>query len=299
MYDVIVIGGSYAGLSAALQLARARCSVFIVDSGQRRNRFAAHAHGFLTRDGEDPAAIAARARADVLAYPTVSWRDGSVVDARAAPDGFHVRVGSDELRAKRLILATGVTDTLPAVPGLRERWGKTAFHCPYCHGYELDRGRLGVLASGPLALHLAALVNEWATPGQLTLFLNGAFQPDAEQLAELTSRAVKVEPQPVVECSGDAPVIELRLADGSKQVLKGLFVMPETRVTSSFAEQLGCGLEVGPTGAFYKTDMTKETSVPGVFACGDAGLAFSAISIAVADGTMAGAAAHRSLVFRH
>src|SRR5258706_4570204 len=131
MFDVIVIGGSYAGLAAALQLGRARRRVLILDAGQRRNRFAPTSHGFLGQDGRSPDAIAAPGRADVLAYPTVALHETSVTEARAGPEGFVVRAGGEEHRSKRLILATGVVDELPPIPGLAEQWGKRAFHCPY------------------------------------------------------------------------------------------------------------------------------------------------------------------------
>ncbi len=298
MFDVIVIGGSYAGIAAALQLGRARRKVLVLDAGQRRNRFAPHSHGFLGQDGQAPEAIAAKGRAEVLAYPTVTWREVAATEARAIPGGFTVRAGGEELRARRLVLATGVVDDLPEVPGLAERWGKTAFHCPYCHGYELGLGRLGVLATGPLSLHSAALVSEWAAPGQLTLFLNGAFEPDAEQLADLASRGIAIERERVEAIQGEAPAIELVLRGGRTSRLDGLFVMSRTRIHSPFAESLGCQLEEGPVGSFYKTDAMKETTVPGVFACGDAGLAMGAVSFAVADGVRAGVGAHQSLVFR-
>src|SRR5437867_3455668 len=147
MYDVIIIGGSYAGLAAALQLVRARRHVLIVDAGQRRNRFAHHSHGFLGQDGQPPEAIAAKGRSEVFAYPTGTWREALATEARSISDGFVVRAGSDEHRGKRLILATGVVDELPAIPGLAERWGKQIFFCPYCDGYEFGMGRLGVLAT--------------------------------------------------------------------------------------------------------------------------------------------------------
>jgi thioredoxin reductase len=297
MYDVIIVGGSYAGLAAALQLGRARRRVLIVDAGQRRNRFAASSHGFLGQDGQSPAAIVAKGRSEVLAYPTVSWRDAAGSDVRATAQGFAVRVADDEFHGQRLILATGVVDELPAIPGLRERWGQSVFHCPYCHGYELEMGRVGVLATSPLAMHTAALVSQWGAPGETTLFLNGAFEPDAEQLADLRSRGIQLEREPVVGAEGAAPGIALRLRDGRARQLEGLFVLPRTQVNDHFAKQLGCELQVGPTGSFYKTEPFKETTVPGVFACGDVALAAGAVSLAVGDGVLAGIGAHRSLVF--
>src|SRR5207244_2943145 len=130
MYDVIIIGGSYAGLAAALQLARARRSVLVLDAGQRRNQFAAHSHGFLGQDGQSPATIQAKGKAEVLAYPTVTWREASATEASRSQGGFRVRAGGDDYMARRLILATGVSDQLPDIPGLKDLWGKRAFFCP-------------------------------------------------------------------------------------------------------------------------------------------------------------------------
>jgi thioredoxin reductase len=298
MHDVIIIGGSYAGLAAALQLARARRDVLILDAGARRNRFAARSHGFLGQDGQPGEAIAAKGRAEVLAYPTVTWRDGLATEVRRLSDGFAVHTASEELRSKRLILAAGVVDELPAVPGLTERWGKSVFFCPYCDGYELGRGRLGVLATGAPSLRLVVLVSEWAAKDQTTFFLNGTFEPDREELADLTSRGIKVERELVASVAGEAPAVEMRLRDGRASPLDGLFVMSRTHFNGSFAEQLGCEVEMGRMGPFYKTDETKETTVPGVFACGDIARALPGVAFAVADGVRAGAAAHQSLVFR-
>jgi thioredoxin reductase len=258
----------------------------------------------LSRDGASAAGLAEIGRSEVLAYPTVTWRDARVAAVSGTPDGengFVVRTQAEEFRAKRLILATGVVDDLPAIPGLSQRWGRSVFHCPYCHGYELNRGRLGMLATTPLSLHMALLISEWSAPGQATLFLNGVFEPDVEQQAELAARGVRVERERIEAFAGEAPAIEVRLRDGRVQALEGLFVMPSTRAANPFAEQLGCALEAGPMGLFYKADaMTRETSVPGVFACGDVALPAGSVALVVADGVRAGVGAHRSLVFtRH
>jgi thioredoxin reductase len=298
MLDVIIVGGSYAGLAAAIQLGRARRSVLIVDAGQRRNRRAHHAHGFLGQDGVPPGVIAEKGRAEALAYPTVSYREGSVSAARVVPGGFSVEVGGETLSSKRLILATGVVDELPKIPGLSERWGSSVFHCPYCHGYELNRGRIGIIATMPTAAHLAILASEWGARGQNVFFLNGAFEPEAEQLAELAAREIAVDRDTIVAIEGDLPEVAVRLQSGRTERFVGLFLASNTRLAQPFAAQLGCELEAGPVGDFYKTDMVKETTVPGVFACGDAGLAMGSVSFAVADGVRAGVGVHQSLVFR-
>ena len=295
-FDVIVIGGSYAGLSAAMQLARARRRVLVVDAGRRRNRFAHHSHGFLTQDGSEAAAIAAQGRAQLQAYPTVAWANETVVSAAA--DGDQFRVGFPDggtAVGRRLVLATGVNDTLPPVEGLGERWGRSVFHCPYCHGYELDEGDIGVLATGELSMHHALMLPDW---GRVTLFLNGAFVPDAAQAAALAARGVTVEAAPVARIEGEA---ELVLADGRRLPMAGLFVVPRTSLPSTgggatLADQLGCALEAGPMGDFVRTDAQQATSVPGVFCCGDMARAAGNVAFAVAGGAMAGVAAHRSLI---
>ena len=296
MNDVIIVGGSYAGLAAAMQLGRARRSVLVVDAGQRRNRFVSRAHGVLGFDGESPAVIATTGKQQVLAYSSVRWLDAAATGARSVPGGFAVNAGSEEHFAKRLILATGVVDDIPPIPGFRERWGKTIFHCPYCDGYELERGKLGVLGAGPVALHYAAIVAEWGEG--TTLFLNDGVTPSASERAELTSRGIDVEASSVIEGRDGASGIELVVREGRRYDIAGLFVLPHTQLPGGFAQQLGCELESGPTGLFYKTDpRTKETTVNGVYAAGDAGQALHSVTFAMADGARAGTSAHQSLVF--
>jgi thioredoxin reductase len=290
--DVVVVGGSYAGMSAALQLARARRGVTVVDAGTRRNRFAAAAHGFIAQDGVPPGEIAAQARRQLLRYPTVRWIEDSVQSIRKHEHGFEVRTASSgELRPARVVLATGVVDHLPEVPGLRERWGRHVFHCPYCHGYELRNGRIGVLATGPASLHQAMLLPEW---GAVTLLANQALEPDADQERALAARGVRIERARVVRITRDATVV---LADGRSVDFDGLFTASRTEPAGTLAQDLDCEFEHGPLGRFVKTDAMKETTVPGVFACGDVARAAGNVAIAVGDGAMAGAAVHRSLVF--
>lgn len=291
MFDAIIVGGSYAGLSAALQLARARRRIAVIDAGERRNRFADSSHGFLTQDGSAPGDIAADARKQLMRYKTVEWIGASVGIARKASSGFSVDADGERLDAKRLILAPGVRDELPNVPGLAERWGKSVFHCPYCHGYELDQGPIGVLAVSEMSMHQAMMLPDW---GPTTFFLNGAFAPDDAQRAELVRRGVTVEAEPVARFSGDHADVELR--DGRVVRLAGLFTASKTSPSSPLGEQLGCALEQGPAGPFIQTDAVKETTVPGVFACGDAARAMGSVAFAVADGAQAGFGAHRSLM---
>ncbi len=290
-HDVIVIGGSYAGMAAALQLLRARRSVLVIDAGQRRNRTAAHSHGFLGHDGVDPAELARQSRAQLMAYPTLTWVEGIATDVRGAKDAFEVGCGGQVHTGRRVLFATGVHDELPAIPGLQERWGRSVFHCPYCHGYELDEGRIGVIATGPMSLHQAQLVAEG---GQATFFPNGTFELDRESADELARRGVQGEPAGVVGIEGDADVV---LADGRRMSFRGLFTAPRNSPATPVAAMLGCELAETPFGTQIATSESKETSVAGAFACGDVARVPHSVSLAVADGAWAGAQLHRSLVW--
>ena len=292
MHDVIVVGGSYSGLAAALQLARARRDVVVIDAGVRRNRFAAHSHGFLGQDGRDPTAIVTDARRQVEAYPTINFVDGSATRIERSGAGFAVCVEKKQsFLARRLVLALGVVDDLPDVQGLAERWGKSVFHCPYCHGYELNSGAIGVLATGPASMHHALMLPDWGT---VTFFLNGAFEPSSEEREQLAARGVTVEETGVARIEGEADVV---LTDGRSLAMAGLFTASRIHPSCNLAEGLGCEIEEGPTGRFLRTDAMKETTVAGVFACGDVARAAGSVSLAVGDGAMAGVGAHRSLMF--
>jgi thioredoxin reductase len=291
-HDVIVIGGSYAGMAAALQLLRARRKVLVIDAGKRRNRSAEESHGFLGQDGVNPGEIARKAREQLSAYPTLIWIEGTAEEAEGEKDAFVVTtVDGTRHNGRRLLFATGVSDALPEIEGLGERWGKSVFHCPYCHGYELDQGRIGCIATGPMSLHQAQLLPEW---GEVTLFINGTFAPDETHRADLAARGVAIEDVPVTRLEGAADV---RLADGRLLPFAGLFTASRVSPSSTIAERLGCALEETPFGTQIQADALKETTVPGAFACGDAARIPHSVSLAVGDGAWAGAQLHRSLVF--
>jgi thioredoxin reductase len=292
--DVAIIGGSFAGLSAALQLARARRTVTVLDTGQPRNRFAAASHGFLTQDGAMPAAMLDEARRQLAEYPTARFVAAKAQRVTGAADAFSIACdGGDELSARRIVLAHGVVDALPDIPGLAAEWGKRVAHCPYCHGYEFNGGALGVLANEPLAAHHAMLVREW---GPVTLFLNGVLEPTNEELEQLRARDVAIETRRVTAAVAGDGTLSIEL-EGGAIGLAGLFTQPRSRLSSDIGEKLGCDLADSPFGPILAVDEMKQTSVPGVFAAGDAARPAPNVPFAVADGAMAGVAAHRSLVF--
>ncbi|WBS05720.1 NAD(P)/FAD-dependent oxidoreductase [Pseudoduganella sp. SL102] len=299
MFDAIIVGGSFAGLSAALQLARARRSVLLVDAGQPRNRFAATAHGFLGHDGKPPQQIRAEAREQLARYPTVTFADGSATAATRAGDGFVVEIegtgGQRQEHGRRLVLSTGVRDELPDLPGLAERWGSTVIHCPYCHGYEVAGSTLGILGGDAMAAHKAALIADW---GPAILFTQGGEEPATEQAALLAARGVAIERVPVAALLGNTPDLDgVRLADGRVVTLGALFVSPGAKPASPLAGQLGCAFDEGPFGPYVRVDERKQTTVPGVFAAGDAATPMHSATLASAAGVLAGVHAHQSLVF--
>lgn len=289
-FDAIVIGGSFAGLSATMYLARSRRRVLLIDAGKPRNRFAGASHGFLGQDGKAPADIRSAGRVELAAYDNVALLDDEALAARPVGDGFAVAMADgQELRARRLVLATGVTDILPEIAGIAGRWGRSVLHCPFCHGYEYRDRPLGVLAAGPASVHQGELIPDW---GPTTYFTQGEFEPSPEELARLTARGVTVERSPVIEVLGDAPALQaVRLADGRTIPLAALFIGPALRMTSPIAEQLGCDFTEGPQGPILVVDEQKQTSVKSVFAAGDMTTGMHSALLASASGMMAGVCA--------
>lgn len=294
-HDAVIIGGAFAGLAAATYLARARRRVCVIDAGAPRNRFADASHGFLGSDGSNPQSILARAREQLAAYPGVTLLMGEAAEARVSGEGFVVSLSTgEEVAARKAVLAFGLRDDVDPIPGLRERWGKTVLHCPYCHGFEFSDRPLGVLARTPMSVHQACLVAEW---GPTTLFLNGApLEPgDADLLAK---HDVTVEAGKVERLIGDGSALSaVELEDGHQRPIAALYVAPQSSLASPIAAQLGAAIDDGPMGPIIRTDGDKMTTVRGLYAAGDIARAPHSVSWAVADGVTAGTSVHRALVF--
>jgi len=293
--DVVIIGGAFAGLAAATYLARARRCVCVIDAGQPRNRFAEASHGFLGSDGSDPSSILARAREQLAAYPGVALLTGEAVGARAVGDGYVVSLsGGEEIPARKAILAFGLRDRLETIPGLRERWGRSVLHCPYCHGFEFSDRPLGVLARTPMSVHQACLVAEW---GPTTLFLNGA-ELEPGSVEPLARHGVTIEPRRIRRLVGEGCTLSaVEFEDASQRPVAALYVAPQSSLASPIAAQLGAAIDDGPAGPMIRTDADRMTTVPGLYAAGDIARAPHSVSWAVADGVTAGTSVHRALVF--
>ncbi|MBU2923343.1 NAD(P)/FAD-dependent oxidoreductase [Colwellia sp. 1_MG-2023] len=293
--DVIIIGGSFAGLSAAMQLVRGQRKVTVVDAGKPRNRFAKYSHGFFGLDGQAPKAIKQKTWQQLLEYDTATIIDAEAINVEKTGDGFTIQLSNQsQLSAKKLILATGLQDILPDIKGIKSRWGETVVHCPYCHGYELRNRSLGVIATGPMSLHQAGMIPDW---GVTTYFSQGEHFPDTEQKIFLQQRGVRFEDTPVIEVLGEGTDISaVKLADGRVIEVKGLYVGPKTQMASSIPKQLGCEFTQGPMGEIVITDDFKQTSIKGVFAAGDIVNPMQNATFASASGVMAGVGVHHQLI---
>lgn len=294
-YDTIIVGGGSAGLSAAQALARARRHVVVIDVGQPRNRFARAVHNVFGHDNTPPATLLANGRAELRRYPTARVIDAEATKARATPEGFTVTLADGgTLDARTVVLAGGMRDLLPPLEGLAERWGRSALHCPYCHGFEVAGKPLGVLVGDAMGLHRALMLPDW---GPTTCFLENGFEPDADSAAKLGKRGVMLERAAVVALLGEAPALSgVRLADGREQAVHALFVGSRLAPVDGLAEGLGCLWEEGPLGPYLRVDAFKQTTVPGVFAAGDLSQPMQSVPLAVASGLMAGVGAHQLLI---
>ncbi len=292
-FDVLIVGGSVAGLSAALLLGRSRRSVLVLDSGKPANRQTPHSHSLLTRDGTPPAQLAALAREQALAYPTVTLRSATVTRATRENGVFSVKTAAGEaFQAKRLLLATGVADQLPDLPGFAACWGISVLHCPYCHGYEVRDQRLGVLANGDAAFEFARLLLNWSR--NLTLFTNGPSTLSQAQAQTLIRLGIGLVETPLTAIPHESGYLSgLALADGRTHALDALFARVPFAQSSDLGEQLGCELD---DWGLLKTDDFGKTSTAGVFAAGDNSTLMRQVVTAAARGATAAGFINRDLV---
>ncbi|MBL8017577.1 MAG: NAD(P)/FAD-dependent oxidoreductase [Ignavibacteria bacterium] len=295
IFDVIIIGGSYAGLSAALTLARALRKVLVLDNGQSCNRMAPFSHNFLTHDGETPHAIIFKAREDVMKYPNIKVVNSLAKSAVKEKKDFRVTLeDGTTYSARKLVFATGITDVMPVneLQGFTECWGKSILHCPYCHGYEYRERPTLILAEGEAAFEYAKILSQWTD--DLTILTNGGEQPEGKFAESLNRNGIKTDTRKINTIKHtDGEVSEILFEDGPASKCGVLYSSPEYRQSCPIPEELGCRIS---EKHHIETDESQRTSVPGVYAAGDCANMIRAISIACSSGTLAGFTVNKDLI---
>lgn len=291
-YDVIIIGGSYAGLSAAMSLGRSLRNTLIIDNGKPCNRQTPYSHNFITHDGKTPKEISDLARDQVAAYDTVKFHEGTVIKLRKTDEGFEIETsGGEKFHAKKLILASGVKDIMPGIPGFAECWGISALHCPYCHGYEVKNEVTGILSDGDMAYDFSKLV--YNLTKDLFLLTNGKSVLSKEQKHKLAQNNISLMEDEVEKIEHENGNIRKIIFKTGKEIsLKALYAKIPFEQNINAFEDLGCELtEQG----FIKVDFMQKTNVAGLFACGDNVTMMRSVANAIAQGNFTGAVVNKEL----
>ena len=293
MYDVIIIGGSYAGLSAALSLGRSLRKVLVLDSGNPCNRVTPYSHNFLTNDGSRPKAIHDKARAQLKGYQTVTYLEGLVTSASQLGNLFEVSTAKNQVfSTKKLLFTTGVTDTIPNIQGFAECWGISILHCPYCHGFESKGLKTGVLGNGDMGYELAKTISHWA--GELTLYTNGTSTLSPEEVLKLNKHNISVVQNEIDHIEHEnGQITRVHFKDTEPEEIKALYTQLPFIQQCSLPEEMGCNMtEKG----FIEIDKCLQTTIPGIYAAGDCVSLFRSVANAVAMGSKAGAMINKCLI---
>lgn len=291
-FEVIIIGGSYAGLSAALCLGRSLRKVLVIDSGKACNEQTPHSHNFLTQDGKTPKEISRIAKKQVEHYNTVSFLNDYALTGKKIPTGFEIKTANGKVyAAKKLIFATGVKDIMPPIKGFSECWGKTMIHCPYCHGYEHRKVKTALIANGERAFHLASLINNLTK--NLTILTNGHMDFNEQQLKKVKTNCIEINEKEISAIEHkNGHVQKIVFKDGSKERFLTAYAPLPFKQNSSIPMELGCELT---EDGHIKTDHFQQTTVQDIFACGDNSSPMRSIALAVATGNVAAAMVNKVL----
>lgn len=292
-FDVIIIGGSYSGLSAAMSLGRALRTVLIIDSGKPCNIQTPHSHNFITQDGKTPKEISAIAKQQVEKYDTVTFHNGLATNGVKTDKGFEIITQSEDIfTAKKLIFATGIKDIMPDIKGFSECWGISVIHCPYCHGYEVKNKKTGILGNGEYGFDFSKMICNWTK--DLILFTNGKSTLTEEQTAKIKKHDVKIVETEIDRFEqSNGQIQNIIFKDGSKTAIKAMYSRPAFQQHCDIPVKLGCELtEQG----YIKADMFQKTTVYGVYACGDNTTFIRSIANAVSLGTLSGAMTNKEII---
>ncbi|WP_027384959.1 NAD(P)/FAD-dependent oxidoreductase [Epilithonimonas caeni] len=291
-FDVIIVGGSYAGLSAAMSLGRSLRKVLVIDSGKPCNEQTPYSHNFLTQDGKTPKEISKIAKEQVRDYDTLQFHDGLATEGKKTENGFEITTEKGEkFGAKKLIFATGIIDDVPKIKGFSECWGISLIHCPYCHGYEYKGKKTGIIANGERAFHISSLVNNLTD--DLTILTRGKADFTEEQFQKLRQHNIDIIETEIDEIQHQNGNIEtLILSDGKKLNFDAVYGAFLFKQHSDIPDSLGC--EFTEHG-HIKIDNKQNTTVPGVYACGDNSCAMRSVANAVYTGNLTGAMVNMDL----
>ncbi|MCE3280587.1 MAG: ahpF [Bacteroidetes bacterium] len=284
-YEVIIIGGSFAGLSAALALGRAKRNILVIDNNNSCNKQAPKAHNFLTWDNSQPHEVLSEGKKDVMNYPTVEFKNGTASDAKKNSGGFEVILETGErFNTKKLLFATGVSDLMPEIKGLQSCWGISVLHCPYCHGYEVKEKKTAVFADGINALDICMVLKQWTN--EIVLLTNGKSILKKRHEERLRSHDIEIIEK---EISGleqkEGNITKVFFKDNSQLEIPVMYAKLEFKQHCDIPEKLGCKMT---KHGFIKIDESKKTTVHGIYAAGDNTSKGRTISLAVAAGTVAG-----------
>lgn len=291
-FEVIIIGGSYAGLSAAMSLGRSLRQVLIIDSGLPCNRQTPHSHNFITQDGEKPDVIASKAKEQVLKYSSVELLNDLAISGEKTATGFAITTQAGQaFTSKKLVFATGIKDSMPAIKGFADCWGISVVHCPYCHGYELRNRKTGIMANGERAFHLASLVNNLTD--NITVLTSGkaAFEPG--QISKLKTHNIEIVETEVSEIEHhNGQVKNIVFNTGARMAFDGIYAALPFTQHSDIPALVGCELT---EHGYIKVDSFQKTTIEGAFACGDNSSMMRSVATAVYSGNVAGAIINKEL----
>lgn len=293
-YDVLIIGGSYSGLAAAMALGRSLKKVLVIDGGKPCNRQTPHSHNFVTHDGKTPKEIAQLAKKQVEAYPTVEFFNGFAQKGSKTASGFSIETDQGNVfTASKLVFATGIKDIMPPIEGFAECWGISVLHCPYCHGYEVKHETTGILGNGDYAFEFGKLISNWTK--ELTIYTNGKSVLTTEQTLKLQQHNIAIVEKEIERLEHrNGQLQNIHFKDGTQTALKVIYTKTPFVQHSTIPERLGCELT---EDGYLKVDGLQKTTVPGVYACGDNASRIRTVANAVAMGTTAGMMLNKELVF--
>tara|TARA_R110002049_G_scaffold68949_7_gene178656 strand:+ start:590 stop:1591 length:1002 start_codon:yes stop_codon:yes gene_type:complete len=291
-FEVVIIGGSYAGLSAALTLGRSLRNTLIIDAGKPCNRQTPYAHNFLTQDGSTPSEILEVAKRQLSRYDSIEYYTGHAISGKRILNGFEINTSNgDVFKARKLVFATGIKDIMPNIEGVSECWGVSVVHCPYCHGYEIQNMKTAIIANGDKAFHLASLINNLTR--EITILTSGTKDFEEDQLEKLDQHNITIIEKEIRAIEHENGYLEkIVFEDGSSEIFENAYVSIPFELNSMIPVELGCKLT---EHGHLEVNFLQKTTEEGIFACGDNSSMMRSVASAVNGGNITGAIINHEL----